>query len=391
MVDLFLSNFTFFVFKDGCSSAFQLVLSSLEVFNIYTLRNGTSITDCSFKIRFQSPNSAFVDIDVYIIRRSNSPPRFELPSYSISIDEDTAVGSSIIQLNVTNRTPNEMKNIQFTLLATDDNKNVFSIDQNGLVTLAQSVDFEAISEYNIGVQGYDNAVGMSSEIVIVHIQIDNLNDNTPTLTDTQYTISVSESIDVGAEILRIAASDGDSGSFGEFFFKVIWRNDSGHFSVGMQGNISISANLDHETAILYKIVVQVEDNGGLKSPLVSVYINVLNDNEHRPVFTQSNYYWSLQETTQTGFYIGIIANDADRNATIEYSFKEQQSIFNIDNTTGKVSFQGTPFDYETEQEYAIQIIASDGEKSDQATLFVSIVNENDNMPSFTEKNQQFQV
>jgi len=145
--------------------------------------------------------------------------------------------------------------------------------------------------------------------------------------------------------------------------------------------------------LLYKITVQVEDAGGLKSPFVSVYINVIDDNEHRPVFTQSNYYWSVNETEVSGSFAGVHAVDADRDAMITYSFKEPQTLLSITTISGApiFSFQARPFDYERQKEYAIQIVASDGEKRDEATLRIVITNENDNDPRFTHSEQQLEV
>ena len=80
------------------------------------------MTDCSIKLRFSTPEGAFVLVDVFFVRRKHGRPKFDLSTYYAYIVEDAPISSSVKQVNLINRTPTEIADgVFFTLVAEGNN------------------------------------------------------------------------------------------------------------------------------------------------------------------------------------------------------------------------------------------------------------------------------
>ena len=117
---------------------------------------------------------------------------------------------------------------------------------------------------------------------------------------------------------------------------------------------------------------------------LTVLIQDLNDNV--PSFGQSSHSFSVAENTSGTIYTAA-ASDDDATDTITYSLSgADSSLFSIA-SSGALSFQQAP-DYETpldqgpDNNYALDIIASDGTNSATLALAIEVTNLNDNAPAF---------
>lgn len=82
----------------------------------------------------------------------------------------------------------------------------------------------------------------------------------------------------------------------------------------------------------------------------------------------------------------VSANDVDTSPTLTYAFveghrPEETAPFTIDRYSGRVVLR-QPLDYETKQEYLLQISASDSAHVAHTTLTIRVVDVNDNAPLF---------
>lgn len=82
------------------------------------------------------------------------------------------------------------------------------------------------------------------------------------------------------------------------------------------------------------------------------------------------------------------ANDVDTNPALTYAFvedsgnnRDETAPFAIDRYSGKVVLKQR-LDYETKQEYQLQIAASDAAHVAQTTLTIRVIDVNDNAPVF---------
>lgn len=142
------------------------------------------------------------------------------------------------------------------------------------------------------------------------------------------------------------------------------------------------------------MTVIAEFNKGMISGagIYQVTIHVDDDNDNPPVFELPSYEGLITENAAKGTEVvmtnNIIARDADigDNANFMYTlFGEGHELFDVDESTGIVTFIGNKLDREQKSVYLLKIVARDkGSMSSETKLTISIVDENDNPPKFSQ-------
>lgn len=84
-----------------------------------------------------------------------------------------------------------------------------------------NLDYEQVQHYTLTVRATDSVSGVSAE-VLVSIMVTDVNDCAPEFFQDSYNISISESASFGSFILRVTATDNDTGNtFYEIKLKTI--------------------------------------------------------------------------------------------------------------------------------------------------------------------------
>ncbi|XP_078621210.1 cadherin EGF LAG seven-pass G-type receptor 2-like [Branchiostoma floridae x Branchiostoma japonicum] len=193
----------------------------------------------------------------------------------------------------------------------------------------------------------------------------------------------------------IKAVDPDEGTNGNRnVFYEIRSGAEGRFIVDPRtGEVKIAGKLDRETKDFYQLEILASDGGN--PPLVSnefhLDIRVEDVNDNVPTFTAPAYVFSVKEETETGTVIGnITAQDLDigTNAQIKYTFTEPMGHFSISETTGTLTIVSVlDFDNVTHPKISrFMVQASDGTFSSTVEVRVSLVDINDNAPSYRADN-----
>ncbi|MGB1190581.1 MAG: hypothetical protein ACPG4A_10155, partial [Pseudomonadales bacterium] len=129
----------------------------------------------------------------------------------------------------------------------------------------------------------------------------------------------------------------------------------------------------------YEVNLRVSD--GVNTADQAVTISVSNVNE-APVYASATVDSTLEETTSTSY----IASGTDPEAdSLSYSLAgtgDDDVLFTIDATTGLLSFKTEP-DFETpgsfdgDNVYELDVVVSDGALSDTESVFITVVNANE--------------
>ncbi|VDP65457.1 unnamed protein product [Echinostoma caproni] len=120
---------------------------------------------------------------------------------------------------------------------------------------------------------------------------------------------------------------------------------------------------------------------------LEIYIEVIDMNDNEPRFARTNYNISVSEDTPVGSIIyQLTAHDPDKSANLTYSIKPLEkgvlasSTFHV-TPDGRVQLSG-PLDYEGQRNYELPVQVKDGEFNAYTTLFVSVLDTNDEPPRF---------
>ncbi|XP_051506018.1 protocadherin Fat 1-like [Myxocyprinus asiaticus] len=334
-------------------------------------------------------------LDINILDVNDNSPEFLQQEYSVDITEDTAVGTDIIQLEAKDRDLGVNGIVKYLLLTKTDK---FSLNEKtGIVTVKSPLDREANPSFVLKVAAYDKATDESKMVstVLLHINLEDVNDNIPTFIPQQYHVRLREDTPVGTLVLWLEAHDPDLGLSGQVRYSLIDGED-GSFQVDkVTGAVYLSQTLDFETRQVYNLTAKVKDRGKPKSLSSSCIIQVeivdVNENLYRPSFPFFVDWGAVSEDAPVGSSVmKVTAHDEDigRDGEIRYSIRDGSGlgVFTIDEESGIIRTQEI-LDRETTSHYWLTIYATDQAIvpfSSIVEVYIEVQDVNDNVPLTTE-------
>ncbi|CAH2225513.1 protocadherin Fat 3 isoform X1, partial [Pelobates cultripes] len=204
-------------------------------------------------------------------------------------------------------------------------------------------------------------------------------------------VSVKEDLPVGASILKIKATDADSGFNGKVLYTLSDGNVDSCFSIDMEtGQLKVLMPMDREKTDKYLLNITVYDLGKPQKSswrLLTIHVNDANDNS--PVFLQDSYSGNTLESTSIGTeLIQVEAKDKDLgpNGEVTYSILTDTRKFAINSSSGIV-YVADQLDRELMSNYTLKIEARDKAENGQqlfsvVTLKIYLDDVNDCSPVF---------
>lgn len=217
-----------------------------------------------------------------------------------------------------------------------------------------------------------------------------------------YQVQVAENQPPGTSVIVMSASDpdpGDAGRVGYSMAPLMNSRSTDYFHIHPDtGLITTTQILDREHMDLHYFRVTATDYGSSRlSGTTMVAITVSDRNDHSPIFEQTEYRETIRENVEEGYPIlQLRATDSDSptNANIRYRFigdmvTVARAAFEIDPRSGLITTRGV-VDRELNEHYTLQVEASDqgkepGPRSATVKVFITVLDENDNVPQFSEK------
>jgi len=340
--------------------------------------------------------SSTVPLVVHVIDENDNSPQFTNSTFTFHIVENEPPDSFVGKLAAFDDDIGRNAELTFSFPNT---QNDFVVDpKNGFIRTLSTFDRESLVEKTgksfVSLEAIVNDNGqirLKDKATIV-VFIDDVNDNSPSFLKTPYKVQVPEAATVGSQILKIATFDADEGVNGDVFYTISSGNDGKKFDVDpATGQVVISKALDREEKSRYVLTVTASDGAVVNSlsATTTITIDVLDENDNAPVFSQSESKVTALETTPVGTKLTQFqATDSDVGINSDVSFSiesgNRRDTFQIDSASGVVTLH-KPLDYEELTSYTLTIVASDGgnpKLSSTTVLTVSVLDSNDNPPAF---------
>ncbi|TSK67188.1 Protocadherin Fat 1 [Bagarius yarrelli] len=374
-----------------------------------------NLTVWAFDLGDPASLSSSTTVAIAVGDSNDNMPEFLQPNYYGSVKESDAPGEVVAVLN-THDDDSSPSNRQVTYYITGGNRgDVFALSllsSDWKLYVKRPLDREQQERYVINVTATD---GLHVATATVHVLVTDANDNRPLCDPVIYTSSVSEDVPVGHPILRVRATDADTGSNAQLQYsllgggaedftihpftgesrKVVYSlEDSaeGVFSIDKwTGVVALERPLDREVQSSYLVVVRASDLGVpyRLSSLANLTIAVLDVNDNPPVFERRDYSATLGEDAAAGtavLHVHAHSKDIGTNADIYYNIRSgnAQGHFSIETHSGAISVS-QPLDFETCKDYFLTIEARDGGTpplTAVAMVNINITDVNDNAPIF---------
>ena len=306
------------------------------------------------------------------ITNINNPLTIEDQIFTINEDANT-IGTVIAS---------DAVNIASYIIINGNDNGIFNIDNNGLLTVLTSVDYETTIEHILVIEVTDNLGNKASTIVTININ--DLDEVAPSIDSQTYTVD--ENVPHGTSVADIVATDNENVTA----FNII-GNGVNKFSIDNMGRLITAGNIDFEsglettgggiegTGLTYGYILQIEvsDAAGNKASAI-VTINVNNLDEVVPSIDSQTY--TVDENVLHGTSVAdVIATDNEGSIT-SYTITSGNdgNVFSIDNT-GKIITIGD-INFEVKNSYQLSIEVSDAAGNKASAIITINVNNIDSVP-----------
>ncbi|KAM9357319.1 protocadherin alpha-8-like [Symphorus nematophorus] len=344
------------------------------------------------------PKSGEMNILVNVLDINDNPPVFSKDIYSVMLDENAPVGTTVIQVNATDldEGPNGEVIYAFTNSINQRLLKLFDINQStGEITVKGLIDYEEKDRYEIEIRASDKGLAPLATEKSVIIKIVDVNDNAPEIEVTSFSSSIPEDSRPGTTVALISVNDLDSGLNGKVICSI---SDDVPFALSpslkdRMYSLVTKSPLDREKQSTYDLTITAKDAG--QPPLssektISVVVSDVNDNS--PEFSRSPYIFYVTEANEPGtsvFSVKAFDRDENDNALISYHIlrdgseeNKLASFLNIHSESGDILALKS-FDFETLKTFQFQVVATDSgtpSLSSNVTVNVFILDQNDNAP-----------
>ncbi|XP_016409125.1 protocadherin Fat 2 [Sinocyclocheilus rhinocerous] len=342
----------------------------------------------------------FCTVKIILTDENDNAPQFKASEYQISIQSTVNKGSPVIQIMAYDADEGKNADVTYTVEEAEEvTEDIIEVNPfTGVVSVKESLVGSENKIFSFKVKARDGGIPFYNSSVPVQVKVVPPEVTLPQFTEPLYSFSASEDLPIGYEIGTVKADADMPLIYSLVNGNTIDSNKEHDFAVDKDsGTLVMQKNIDHEKTKVYKIdvIAQGSHNGTDVASLVSVHIEVQDVNDNQPMFEADPYEAFLAENLPPGTtVIQVTANDVDTNVNGEVSYTlvpESDDIgdmFTMDSQTGWIITLKRA-DSETKQLYRFYVVATDHgdavKLSSSVLVEVTITDENDNPPQFTEE------
>ena len=243
--------------------------------------------------------------------------------------------------------------------------------------------------FQVGVTDLGSPQRFNDSALVVVIILDS-NDNTPMFQDPIYTAVIRENLASGTVLLRVNATDADSGTNAQIEY-TLSSDVSEYLGVDpLTGVVYTRQSIDREVTPEFNFSITA-NNSRARYPLhstVDVYINVTDLNDMHPTFDLITDVY-VSESAANGtvvFTLNPVDDDEGRNGIVSFTLLQgnEEGYFGLDEQSGNITLL-RELDFETRDLYILTVMASDlgmPSLSSYTNVFIHVLDENDNEPQF---------
>ncbi|XP_014114745.1 PREDICTED: cadherin-23 [Pseudopodoces humilis] len=354
--------------------------------------------------------SATTTVYVTVLDENDNAPAFRQQLYEVTLDEGpSTLNATLVTVQALDQDEGPNGTVAYAI--TEGNiLGTFHIDNaTGEIRTVKELDYEiSHGRYTLIVTATDQCPIVSRRLTstaTVLVNLNDINDNCPTFPRPyEGPFDVTEG-QPGPRVWTFLAHDGDSGPSGQVEYSIIAGDPLGEFVISpVEGELRVrkDAELDRENIPFYNLTIAARDRGVPPlSSTILVGVRVLDINDNDPVLLNLPMNLTLSENAAvSSFVTRVLARDADQgpNAllTFDITAGNTENAFYINSTSGVV-YVNRPLDRERVAEYRLTITVKDNPENirnarrDFDLLVISIADENDNRPLFTQGSYQAEV
>lgn len=369
--------------------------------------------------------STTANVNVKVWDENDNPPVFRQRSYYASVAENLPLNppATILQVQADDKDEDEAGTVKYTIVSGNFD-NSFKLDTNSGILYPATSLMGHKGQYTLKVEARDGVgFGAHSDVAEIIVDVIEVNQHRPVFIMpalSNATVEIQENLAIQDYlVLTVKANDSDSGDNGKIGYHLQVNNENVQetetFDINeVSGELRLKHNLNRRKKSRYEIILVARDHGVPTNfeQLRFLTILLVDNNEGNPEFPDASnpYKFSVPENGERDVRIGKI------QALVHESGREREhhdiyyyvllgnedGAFYIDKTSGDV-FTNKSLDREVVDMYALYILASKKpdlhisemelmllstdsleRNSTIAKVWISVSDENDNAPEFSQ-------
>ena len=379
------------------SSSFKIDATSGEITTSTTFDYDNGKRFYIFQVSAkESSVTSRIQVLVTILDINDNDPVLTSFSLVYNITEATRNNSVVASIDYTDADDGENAKVDFSLIG-GDSVGVFDVNTNGFIMLRRSLDYRIKNRYVLLIKGQDNGSPPRHANITIVFNIFKANVDISILVFNQsYYYKCLDENGASAAFLTVRAISQNSVNLGSDTVYSIAANTSldvtDKFSLdNTTGALSTKMPLDYETRRSYEFVVVATNNEGYRdTSVVEVCVNDIDDNPFR--FMEHEIFLNLTESTpiDTMIYRLVVLDNDTIDSTGSRSFSVDNGMISVDNR-GFVYLR-RELDYEVARQHVSKVMVNSvTSNDDNATIYINVLDWNDNHPIFTKSLIEFSV
>ncbi|XP_050194596.1 protocadherin-23 [Myiozetetes cayanensis] len=334
--------------------------------------------------------SATQVLTIIVLDVNDEIPIFTKQLYETTVCENQDPGEFVIKVEAVDRDAGLNSLLWYKILPGIGYEKFKMNSSSGELITTASLDRETQEIFSIKVLVQDSGTPSLSSTATVICTVLDENDHSPAFLFPASEIWIPENQQPSVVYISQAV-DMDAGNNGALRYKIIGGNVGGYFTLNhTSGKLLVTRSLDREDISNFTLVIECHDLGSpSRSSTAQLYLTVLDENDHSPLFAKTQYQISVTEDLEEGSAIlDLYASDEDDglNGEVMYSLIDDTfGAFAIDSVTGSI-VTTKALDRETKSQYTFRVVASDCSthlpRSTTVSVVVHIEDVNDNDPIF---------
>ena len=380
-------------------------------------------------------SNASTNVEVKVLDDNDNYPVFEVMTPTIIyIEENVPLDTIVYQFKATDMDEPPNSYIQYEIVqpqqqqVSKTNDSTLRLQQtggfipfaigsiDGQLKVTGTIDREMIDHYDLIIRAND--YGLKSSEFACRIKVIDVIDNSPTFERRFIEISLYENVTVGESVWKLYAQDLDQTDELNYKINFISANSKGDGSIRFttqpfridDDELLVATKLNYEEINVYNLKINAIDKAGNFDTL-HLRINVLDVIDERPIFLDSPFHvnWfenhigvlDRYEAVPEDVFEDDIANVQSFHGHINYLLMNNyENSFRLNSTSGTLSVT-KPIDREllvTQHSVAdgtieLKLMAIDTRSrlSSEGSVFVHIIDSNDNEPTFEYESYTFNL